>query len=46
MHTGSLPTLLDVINHYNAIPAVTQGLDPRLTIPGGPPEALHRSRSD
>ena len=37
MHNGSLPTLLDVINHYNAIPAVTQGLDPRLTIPGGPP---------
>ena len=37
MHNGSLATLLDVINHYNAIPAVTQGLDPRLTIPGGPP---------
>lgn len=37
MHNGSLPSLLAVINHYNEIPAVTQGLDPRLTIPGGPP---------
>jgi cytochrome c peroxidase len=34
MHDGSKATLLDVINHYNAIPAITPGLDPRLA---GPP---------
>jgi cytochrome c peroxidase len=37
MHDGSLPTLLSVINHYNTIPAVVPGIDPRLTRPGGPP---------
>lgn len=37
MHDASLPTLLSVINHYNAIPAVVPGIDPRLTRPGGPP---------
>ena len=35
MHDASLPTLLSVINHYNAIPAVVTGLDPRLAT--GPP---------
>jgi len=34
MHDGSKATLLEVINHYNAIPAITPGLDPRLA---GPP---------
>lgn len=34
MHDGSKSTLLDVINHYNAIPGITPGLDPRLA---GPP---------
>jgi cytochrome c peroxidase len=37
MHDASLPTLLSVINHYNTIPAVVPGIDPRLTRPGGPP---------
>ncbi|QTN33840.1 cytochrome-c peroxidase [Akkermansiaceae bacterium] len=35
MHDASLPTLLSVINHYNAIPAVVPGLDNRLAT--GPP---------
>ena len=30
MHNASLPTLLSVVNHYNAIPAVVTGLDNRL----------------
>ena len=42
MHDASLTTLLDVVNHYNAIPAITAGLDPRLAgpppRPGGPPQ--------
>ncbi|MCH7228723.1 cytochrome-c peroxidase [Haloferula sp. A504] len=36
MHTGEFATLEQVIAHYNAIPAVVTGLDPRLTRPGGP----------
>lgn len=36
MHDGSLPTLLSVINHYDAIPAAVPGIDPRLTRPGAP----------
>jgi cytochrome c peroxidase len=36
MHDASLPTLLSVVEHYNAIPAVVTGLDPRLTRPGPP----------
>lgn len=35
MHDASLPTLLSVIEHYNAIPAVVIGIDPRLA-PGPP----------
>lgn len=46
MHDGSKATLLDVVNHYNAIPALTQGLDPRLAgpppRPGGPPPEPQR----
>lgn len=37
MHDASKATLLDVVNHYNAIPAITLGLDRRLTTPPGPP---------
>ena len=41
MHDASLGTLLDVVNHYAAIPAVTPGLDRRLAGPppgpGAPP---------
>lgn len=37
MHDASKATLLDVVNHYNAIPAITPGLDRRLTTPPGPP---------
>jgi cytochrome c peroxidase len=36
MHDASLPTLLSVIDHYNAIPAVVTGLDNRLRQPGPP----------
>ncbi len=36
MHDGSLPTLLSVINHYNSIPAIVPGMDPRLSRPGAP----------
>lgn len=46
MHDGSKATLLDVVNHYNSIPAVTQGLDRRLAgpppRPGGPPPQAQR----
>ena len=46
MHDGSKATLLDVVNHYNAIPAVTEGLDRRLAgpppRPGGPPPQAQR----
>ena len=36
MHDASLPNLLAVVDHYNALPAIVTGLDPRLTRPGGP----------
>lgn len=36
MHTAQFATLEEVVAHYNAIPAVVTGLDPRLTRPGGP----------
>lgn len=46
MHDGSKSTLLEVINHYNAIPGITPGLDPRLAgpppRPGTPPGAGQR----
>lgn len=42
MHNASLTTLLAVINHYNAIPAVVTGLDNRLRQPGGGPPAPQR----
>lgn len=46
MHDGSKATLLDVVNHYNAIPAITTGLDRRLAgappRPGGPPPTPQR----
>ena len=44
MHNASLPTLLSVINHYNAIPAIVTGLDPRLIQPssgGQQPQRLN-----
>lgn len=37
MHDGSLGSLEAVIGHYNNIPAVVNGLDPRLRIPAGLP---------
>lgn len=46
MHTAQFATLEQVIAHYNAIPAVVTGLDPRLTRPGpgGPqPQRLNLS---
>ena len=36
MHDASKATLLDVVNHYDAIPSISPGLDPRLTGPPGP----------
>ena len=41
MHDGSLPSLLAVINHYNSIPAVVAGIDPRLVRPGNLPQQLN-----
>lgn len=34
MHTAQFATLAQVVAHYNAIPAVVTGIDPRLTRPG------------
>ena len=34
MHTAQFATLAQVVAHYNTIPAVVTGLDPRLTRPG------------
>lgn len=34
MHDGAFLTLGQVVAHYNAIPAVVPGIDPRLTRPG------------
>lgn len=45
MHDASLETLRDVINHYNAIPAVTAGLDRRLR-PGGRPQNLNLTEGE
>jgi len=46
MHDGSKASLLDVVNHYNAISVITPGLDPRLAgpppRPGGPPPTPQR----
>ncbi|MGJ8726380.1 MAG: cytochrome-c peroxidase [Roseibacillus sp.] len=36
MHDGSKATLAAVVAHYNAIPAIVPGLDPRLIRGGGP----------
>lgn len=44
MHNAALPTLLAVINHYNAIPAVVPGLDNRLR-PGGQAQRLNLSNA-
>ena len=40
MHDGSMSTLDQMIDHYNNIPALTPGLDPRLA-PGGIPQNLN-----
>lgn len=43
MHNGKLKSLLQVINHYNAIPAVpaNTNLDPKLLRPGGQGQSLN-----
>ncbi len=43
MHNATLPDLMAVIEHYNAIPAVVPGLDQRLRTPGpgGQPQRLN-----
>ncbi len=46
MHDASLPTLLSVIDHYNAIPAIVPGLDPRLRGGGGQPQRLNLSAAE
>ena len=44
MHDGSLETLEDVVDHYNAIDGLNPGLDPRLTGgPGGQGQQLNLS---
>ena len=45
MHNASLTSLLDVVNHYNAIPAVVTGLDPRLQRPPGQPQQLNLNQT-
>jgi cytochrome c peroxidase len=46
MHDASKATLADVINHYNAIPAVNTNLDPRLQRPnGGGPQNLNLTQN-
>ncbi len=44
MHNGALATPLQVVNHYNAIPAINSNLDPRLR-PGGQPQNLNLSQT-
>ena len=51
MHDASLPNLHTVVDHYNSIPAIVTGLDPRLTRPGGPgqppqPQRLNFTQAD
>ena len=48
MHDGSLTTLLEVINHYNAIPddAANTNIDPRLNPPGPPPAQMLNLTTD
>ena len=47
MHDGSLTTMLDVINHYNAIPnsSLNADLDNRLR-PGGNPQQLNLTENE
>lgn len=45
MHDASLTTLMDVVEHYNAIPAVVPNLDPRLR-PGGQPQRLNLTQDE
>jgi len=46
MHNASLTSLLDVVNHYNAIPAVVTGIDARLVTPGGQPQSLNLTQNE
>lgn len=48
MHDGSLTTLLQVIEHYNAIPndPVNTNIDPRLNPPGPPPAQMLNLTND
>jgi cytochrome c peroxidase len=45
MHNASLASLLDVVNHYNAIPTDNNNLDRRLR-PGGQPQNLNLTESE
>lgn len=45
MHDGSKASLLDVINHYNRIPAITPGLDRRLSA-GNRPQRLNLTEQE
>ncbi|GAA5483094.1 cytochrome-c peroxidase [Haloferula sargassicola] len=46
MHDASFATLQEVIDHYNAIPAVVTNLDNRLVRPGNQPQRLNLSTTD
>lgn len=46
MHDASLATLQDVIDHYNAIPAVVPGLDQRLARPLDQPQQLNLTSTE
>ena len=48
MHNAELSDLVAVVEHYNAIPAVVAGLDPRLRAPGpgGQAQRLNLAQAD
>lgn len=48
MHDGSIASLLELVNHYNAIPnnPANTNLDPRLLGPGGQPQNLNFTQAE
>ena len=48
MHDGSITSLLELVNHYNAIPnnPANTNLDPRLLGPGGQPQSLNFTQAE
>ena len=46
MHNAALSTLLDVVNHYDSIPANNPNLDQRLRRPGGQTQQLNLTQQE